>query len=403
MTPTSGSWWRISLWVIVVAITLWFLFAVRSILPPFILAFLISVLLEPVIQKMIKRGVRRPFAVFSVIFLFFVSVGGVLVVATPAVSRQISTLSTTLDSMAKNLANETESASVFYRWNPVDQARPSQSAAIDRFLESNQDTLKKLGIPATRAGIVKEYVEPHRGQIGSIVKNFFNGLVGILGTAASQVFLLLFTPIFVAMILGKMDDFRKQSVTWIPPSIRRGTLSLLSEVGQVIISYIRGMMVTIAIWTTVSAIVLFVLGVPYSFLLAVLFGAVYIIPYVGGVVMHSCVFFVTYFAGTTSNMLFSMSDPVTFAATVLLLFAVCFFTYDSLINPRIIGDAVGLNPLVSMFVVFSGGAMLGLVGMLIAYPLAGTIKVILNRLLRVTSSTEGNLALPVVPMRHQNT
>jgi predicted PurR-regulated permease PerM len=54
-----------------------------------------------------------------------------------------------------------------------------------------------------------------------------------------------------------------------------------------------------------------------------------------------------------------------------------------------------------MFVIFSGGALFGLIGMIIAFPLAGAVKVILERLLRVTSVQAETLALPMVPLRHR--
>ena len=63
--------------------------------------------------------------------------------------------------------------------------------------------------------------------------------------------------------------------------------------------------------------------------------------------------------------------------------------------------AVGLDPIVSMFVIFSGGALFGLPGMIIAFPLAGSVKVVLDRLIRVTSGTSEAVRLPSTPLRHR--
>lgn len=403
MNSGGGSWWRISVWVIVVSIVLWFLYSVRSILPPFVLALLIAVLLEPFIQRMMRRGVRRGFAVLSVMAVFFIAVGGLIVLAVPSVTQQVTTLSQRVDDMTSNLLNEPVNRSPFLRWNPVQQAEPRSTSSLDKVLASQSGLLNRLGLPTSQSGLVKEYVDPHRERITGFVRGFFGSFVGILAGAASQIFLLLFTPIFVFLLLLDMDGLRVRSISWIPPSIRRGTLSLMREVGQVIVAYIRGLMVTIAIWTSLCAILLTLLGVPYPILLALLFGAVYIIPYAGAIIMNLCVLLVTGFSGATGNWFLSMGDPWTFAVTVTLVFFAVFMVYDNLINPKIVGGSVGLNPLLSMFVVFSGAALMGLVGMLIAYPLAGTVKVILNRVLRVTGSTTDEIALPAVPMRHQVT
>jgi predicted PurR-regulated permease PerM len=56
---------------------------------------------------------------------------------------------------------------------------------------------------------------------------------------------------------------------------------------------------------------------------------------------------------------------------------------------------------VSMFVIFSGAALFGLIGMIIAFPLAGAVKVVLDRLIRVTSFSTETLDLPPVPLRHR--
>ncbi len=62
---------------------------------------------------------------------------------------------------------------------------------------------------------------------------------------------------------------------------------------------------------------------------------------------------------------------------------------------------MGLLPVMSMFVFLSGGALFGLVGMILAFPLAGAVKVMLDRLIRVTSSSADALDLPAVPLRHR--
>jgi predicted PurR-regulated permease PerM len=110
---------------------------------------------------------------------------------------------------------------------------------------------------------------------------------------------------------------------------------------------------------------------------------------------------VTGLSGKTGGLLFHASSPWGFAAILLLTYIVCHFTYDSLVYPRVVGRAVGLDPVVSMFVIFSGGALFGLVGMIIAFPLAGSVKVILDRLIRITSGSQDALKLPSVPLRHR--
>jgi predicted PurR-regulated permease PerM len=55
-----------------------------------------------------------------------------------------------------------------------------------------------------------------------------------------------------------------------------------------------------------------------------------------------------------------------------------------------------------MFVIFCGGLLFGLPGMLIAFPLAGSVKIILDRILNVAITSQDSLNLPVVPLRHRS-
>ena len=193
-----------------------------------------------------------------------------------------------------------------------------------------------------------------------------------------------------------------RGASWIPPSIRAETLSIIREIGEVFVKYLRGVTLTIIAYMAVMAIVLSILGAPYSVLLAILFGALYIIPMVGPLINALTLFLVTGLSGTTGNMLFDLGSSWGFAILVTVLYLGCSTLFDQLVYPNMVGRAVGLHPLVSMFVVFSGAALFGLVGMILAFPLAGSVKVILERLLKVTSSAHsGDLNLPVVPLRHR--
>jgi predicted PurR-regulated permease PerM len=102
------------------------------------------------------------------------------------------------------------------------------------------------------------------------------------------------------------------------------------------------------------------------------------------------------------NWLITFDTSWIFAFVTILIFLVCSSIFDQLIYPRLVGRSVGLHPVVSMFVIFSGGALFGLMGMIIAFPLAGAIKVILERLIRITSAESVyDLRLPAVPLRHR--
>ena len=106
-------------------------------------------------------------------------------------------------------------------------------------------------------------------------------------------------------------------------------------------------------------------------------------------------------SGATGNIFFNIASPFTFAVTVTLIYYVAMTVFDQLVYTRVVGRSVGLHPVVSFFVVFSGAALFGPIGMILAFPVAGSVKVILDRLFRITSKDQDGLDLPAIPLRHR--
>src|SRR5205814_4575109 len=129
----------------------------------------------------------------------------------------------------------------------------------------------------------------------------------------SQALLLLLTPVFTLLILLDLEKFRQRSAMLIPPAIRRDTIGLLRDIGEVFGRYLRGV-ATVVFWYIVCAgTLLTVLGAPYSVLLAILFALIYLIPYLGPLVNAILLIVVTTLSGATDNIFFHIASPFTFA------------------------------------------------------------------------------------------
>lgn len=395
--------WRILLWVVLVVATGAFLYAVRTILLPFVLAWLIAVLLEPIVRKLRLRGMSRPFAVTSITLIFFIVSGAFIVFAAPKANNELGDLTRNIQSLASSLAEENKNDNVFLRWNPAVRAQPQGKLGfIDKTLNELGPTLTRFGLPSSRRALVDEYIEPRRDELSGIVQNFFNGFIGIIGSAMSQVFLLLFTPLFVFMILLDLERFRSRWTSWIPPALRSETVSIVADIGDVFKKYLRGVLTAIGMYMLVMAILFTVIDVPSPILLAIIVGVLYLVPMLGALMSATTVFLVTGLSGQSGNWFMQSESPWMFAIVLVAIFFTVSVVYDQLVYPQMVGKAVDLHPLIAMFVIFCGGALFGLPGMLIAFPLAGSIKVVLVRLLRLTNrpSTDG-LGLPATPVRHR--
>lgn len=395
--------WRIALWVALVMATLAFLYLVRSVLLPFVLAFLIAILLDPTIRKLRLRGWSQGVSVMVVFVVFFGTLTLIGVWATPTITSQVANLRTRIESLTTQLANQSQSENFFVRWNPRERVQGSGSPSnLDRILAENKGVLERLGLPTNRRALVEQYVRPNSKRIADAAQGFFNSFLGIIGAVASQVVLLLFTPLIVFFLLMDMENFKKRTASWIPPSIRASTISILNDITKVIVRYLRGVTLSVMIYTACVITLLTVLGVPYSVLLGLVFGAVYLIPLIGGILAYGITFLVVGLSGQPNLWAISFSSSWTLAAVVTIVYAVFGILYDQIVHPQLVGRSVGLHPVASMFVIFCGGALFGLLGMILAFPLAGSVKVVLDRLLNLTSKEYDSLDLPAVPLRHRS-
>lgn len=395
--------WRILLWIVLVLTTILFLYLVRGILLPFVLGAIISALLEPAVRRLRRRGWPRGLAIWTIVSSFLSVFLGFLLWMTPIVTQQMSGFRGRIDVLTAELTAPGETTNFFVRWDPLSQVQsPPQTDLIDRLLEQNHALLERAKLPTTKRALYLQYVEPQRPRLGAQVQAFLAGFLGVASGLVSQVMILSFVPLLVLLMLFNMEQFRRRSVTWIPPAIRANTISVLGDIGTVFLSYLRGVGIAVGGYILFMSTVMTILEAPYSVLLGVLFGALYLIPYLNGILSGILLLTMTVLSGKTGNFLFHTGSPWTFALILVGIFLSLHMIFDSFIYPRYVGKAVGLDPIVSMFVIFSGGALFGLVGMIIAFPLAGAVKVVLDRIIRITSTSSESLQLPAIPLRHRS-
>ncbi len=379
-----------------------FLYLVRGILLPFILSFIIAALLEPTVRKLRLRGMSRRSAVALVVssFLLFGVLLGVLIM--PSVIKQAGNLRTEIGSVLTNLTQEDPNQNFFVRWRPPVLAEaPKNTSNLDRILEPYQETLARAGLPTTQQAIIDQYIEPQRPKIAKGVQDAVLSFFGIFSNIFSSLLYLILIPILVPLLLMEFDEYKKTGPRWIPPAIRKSAMAIMSDIGQVFFRYLRGIALVVLLYTAAQTTLMLLLGVPYALILGPIFGALYLIPYIGNVISAIVMFCLIGFSNITGNFMFSLSNAWTYAIVVTAAYLVIGWIFDHLIYPQMVGNSVGLGPVVSMFVIFCGGALFGLPGMLIAFPLAGSVKVILDRLIRFTSTSTEGLGLPAIPLRHR--
>ncbi|MDO4541256.1 MAG: AI-2E family transporter [Bacillota bacterium] len=177
---------------------------------------------------------------------------------------------------------------------------------------------------------------------------------------------LLLAPVIAYYFLRDSSAIGGRLLTVFPPQSRSSVLILAKETDTVIRGFIRGnLLVSLAV-AVVTTGGLWLIGVDYPLLLGILNGVFDIIPYFGPIL------------GAVPVILFALLQPdVNMAWVILLLFGVQQME-NIFISPRVIGDCVGLHPVSIILLVFLGGSIGGILGMVLIIPIAAVGKVLLT-------------------------
>lgn len=178
--------------------------------------------------------------------------------------------------------------------------------------------------------------------------------------------LLPFIVYYLAVGLPQLHSFIKALV---PFRYRYSVVSVCKEIDGYIRAFVGGQVIVACILTVLYAIGLRIIGVELWFVLALITGLGNVIPYVGfmiGIVLSSLMALLTF--GDFWHVVY-----------VWIVYGVVQGLEGNLITPKIVGEKVGLSPLVVILAVVAGGKLFGLLGVFLAVPGAAVARVIMRR------------------------
>jgi predicted PurR-regulated permease PerM len=155
---------------------------------------------------------------------------------------------------------------------------------------------------------------------------------------------------------------------FVPPEHRDHVQWLSAEIHRVLGRYLRGQLLLIGLMSVVTFLILeWAFRLPYALWIGILTGVLEVIPLLGPITAAALACTVGFAQG-------GANEAATLAITYLLLRQV----EDQLVMPIILGRAVHVHPLVTIFAVLAGERIAGVLGMILAVPLAAAIKVVLD-------------------------
>lgn len=353
LTPYFGTDMYRRLVVTLGAITfLWLLNVAGSFLAPFVLALVLAYIADPFVDRLQRGRLGRAWGALLLILVAILLVTLALVLIVPMVVEQGSQFIRDLPQMIADLQS-------WYR------------AQVERLAASPLPVIRD--IPFERAlEIETRDVEAFLTERARELRLGWEDALG-LGRGLQVMLTILgytiLTPVLTFYILRDFPSLKERAARLVPPEQREQTVGFLSSYDQLLGEYLRGQLLVAAFVGVATGLGFWIVGFPNAVLLGVVAGAFNIVPYLGLVV------------SLVPALLIAFLTPPLWIS--LLKIAGVFFTVQALdayvLSPRIIGSRVGLHPVWVMLAILAFGSFFGLVGLLIAIPLAVLIKLLVSR------------------------
>lgn len=186
----------------------------------------------------------------------------------------------------------------------------------------------------------------------------------VLGTVAAVASVIV-VPVLAAYLLMDSENVKRNFIALIPERRRDATLQILGELETVIGGFIRGQLLVGLSIGIIITVALLLLRVPYAVLIGAIAGLLDFIPYVGPVLAFVPALFIALFNNGFSSALW-----------VTVVFVAANQIEGHLIAPQIVSRSISLSPFAVLLAILVGAELGGVLGMFIAVPAAGMVRVL---------------------------
>lgn len=330
----------IVIYVIILILKEWklgaFLINLLKILSPFFIGFVIAWLLNPLVNKLTKQGMKRVPAVIlifcmAVLFIYFFCL-----LLTPVVANQINEIVAAIPALlndAKGFINS------FF-----DKLSTNSLTNLDNVKLNFFDKINEVGDSLTT-------------NLPEMFISFVKNVVSTFGT-------LLFSLVIGFYMLFNFDKIKDNLNKLLPKKYRKDSERLMENISENLYEYVNGTLLISFIIFVVSTIGFAIIGLEAPLLFGLFCGITNLIPYIG-----------PYIGGAPAVLMGYSISPL--VGTLILIFIIIIQTLEgTFITPLVMSKKMNLSPITIIIMLLIFGYFFGIIGMIIATPIAALIKII---------------------------
>jgi predicted PurR-regulated permease PerM len=325
-------------WLIGLVVLIAVLYLLSNILLPFVAGMAIAYFFDPVCDRLERVGLSRTLATSVVTVLFFIAFLIVLGLVLPAAAGQLARLADSLPALVENLREH-----------------------LSQLLTTLQERFD--------SNLLARLREEASGAFGDVAGMLAGTLRGLLSSGLALVnllSLLFLTPVVAFFLLRDWDLMVAKIDGWLPRADAETIRRLVRETDETLAGYARGVATVCLILAVFYSVALTLVGLESGLVVGLIIGAISFIPFlgaIGGLLL----------GGALAFFQFGLEWQLFVVAGI---FIVGQALEGNVLTPKLVGDRIGLHPVIVIFALLAGGALFGFTGVLLSIPVAAVVGVL---------------------------
>ena len=332
---------QIVFWALALAATLFFFWYLQDILLPFIAGFVLAYFLDPVADKLERLGLPRLAATGIIIVSAVLVLVLAFVLVVPALGAQAARLVADVPQLSQQLVQLTNDYAP--QW------------LKDMVANSGTDLQATLTDYAGKAAV----------WLAGFAATLWSGSKALLNVFS----LLLITPVVAFYLLNDWDHLVARVDSWLPREHQDEVRGVAQDVDTALAGYIRGQGTVCLIMAAFYAAAYMVVGLKSGFAIGLMTGILAFIPFFGallGGVVALIVGFLQFWPNEISLL------------GVVAVLTIGQFFEGNFLSPKLVGHSIGLHPVFMMLALLGFSYVFGILGLILAVPLAATTGVLVR-------------------------
>lgn len=329
-------------WWIATAIIAYLFYLLEPILTPFLAAAVIAYMLDPLVDKLSEVGYRnrylgRTLATLLVMCAVILAIFGLLLIMIPLLQQQSALIAQRLPLLLDHFHQQIE---------------PWLLNHFGIHLNIDHNDFKKL---------ISEHWQTAGGMLGNMLLSAGQKGLSLIGMFAN----ILLLPVVLFYFLRDWDKMMSEIGELIPRNWIGQVRSVCKDIDRVVAEFLRGQLSVMLALCVFYSVGLSLAGLDMALSIGLIAGLLSFVPYLG--------FALAFILALLLAMLQFSSLPE--VIPVLLVFGIGQFVESFFLTPILVGDRIGLHPVLVILALMAGGQLFGFAGVLLALPVSAAIAV----------------------------